>query len=188
VQLSCIIRLRLLFQHRLWERVASALNDLAGSVGCDQDSPERSTKSSWEAHVTLHYMLLRSLWEGRIGNDVAVKVILKKLYLVMDDTSERGVFCDLRANGGVMSVSKLFPLIEEAHWHSSAWLQLAIQGRFKNSSFRSLRQILSISLHSSRHWLAGGITWERRPLARALFMRERCRNPLKQQERMTCGI
>lgn len=42
-----------------------------------------------------------------MGNDAIVKVTLKKLYLLMDDTSDRGVFNVVRANGGVAEVSRV---------------------------------------------------------------------------------
>lgn len=57
--------------------------------------------------MTIHYILFRCLWEGRIGNDSTVKALLKKLYLIMDDTSDRGLFDELRASGGVMQVREL---------------------------------------------------------------------------------
>lgn len=61
--------------------------------------------STWDAHFILHYLLLRCLWEGRVGNDTLVKVTLKKLYLLMDDTSDRGVFSEVRAKGGAIEVN-----------------------------------------------------------------------------------
>ena len=53
-------------------------------------------------------MLFRCLWEGRIGNDATVKVLLKRLYLLMDDTSDRGVFEQMRASGGTVEASDDF--------------------------------------------------------------------------------
>ncbi|CAD6588699.1 MAG: hypothetical protein TREMPRED_005127, partial [Tremellales sp. Tagirdzhanova-0007] len=103
-QLAQITRLHFLFQHRQWEQVASALDDLAISIDYDAEGPEVSIKSAWEAHVALHFMLFRCLWEGRIGNDATVKVLLKRLYLLMDDTSDRGVFEQMRASGGTILI------------------------------------------------------------------------------------
>lgn len=88
-----------------------ALNEFAVSIDYDAEAPEDKSKSAWEAHVTLHYMLLRCLWEGRIGNDANIKVLLKRLYLFMDDSSDRGVFGQLRASGGTLEASHVFPSI-----------------------------------------------------------------------------
>ena len=84
----------------------SALQDLAISIACDENAPHNIANSAWSAHVSLHYTLFRCLWEGRTGNDAAVKVLLKKLYLLMDESSDRGVFGELRSKGGVMEVKR----------------------------------------------------------------------------------
>ena len=109
VELVHIARLRLFHKHRCWDRVSTTLEDFASSIGWrgDGDGPHKlDTETAWTAHLAIHYLLLRSLWDGRIGNDLAVKSILKRIYLMMDDLSEKGVFSDLRANGGIIEVGR----------------------------------------------------------------------------------
>ena len=105
LQLTTIIRLRLLIKYRKWDMVTSALTDLGTYLGYDDRARHTQQTSTWKAHATVHYLIFRCLWEGRIGNDSVVKSLLKHLYLLMDNMADQAVFHQLRANGGIIQVS-----------------------------------------------------------------------------------
>ena len=117
IRLTHLIRLRLLFQHRKWSDIPAAIDTLGREIDApDQDSPGAHPlqTDTWQTHLQLHYLLYRALWHGRSGDDAATKSLLKKVYLVMDQAADAGIFALIRANGGVLKVSQ------------SAWMMLMI--------------------------------------------------------------
>ncbi|WWD16802.1 hypothetical protein CI109_101234 [Kwoniella shandongensis] len=108
VQLASFIKTRSLFVHRRWELVPSALSDLAASIAWTNDRPNEellagtTDERTWRCSIIVHHLLLRTLWEGRIGNDEAAKMTMKRIYVIMDLTADRGVFDALRASGGLL--------------------------------------------------------------------------------------
>nr|ODO02711.1 hypothetical protein L204_01450 [Cryptococcus depauperatus CBS 7855] len=110
LQLALLIKTRITFVHRRWEVVSIALADFASAIGwSDETSPTEllrieNGQQIWLTSLCVHYLLLRALWEGRIGNDAVAKGIMKKLYVLMDETADKKVFNSVRATGGVMSI------------------------------------------------------------------------------------
>lgn len=110
VQLALLIKARITFVHRRWELVPTALAEFASSIGWSDSSPPTDLLSgqkeerTWLACLNIHYLILRALWEGRIGNDSVAKEIMKRAYALMDETADKKVFSELRANGGVITV------------------------------------------------------------------------------------
>ncbi|KAK8861295.1 hypothetical protein IAR55_002114 [Kwoniella newhampshirensis] len=111
VQLAGLIKARSLFVHRRWELVPSVSSNLAAAIGWTDDmAPDKMlsgapNERTWKASLIIHYLLMRTLWEGRIGNDEAAKSTMKKVYVMMDLTAEQGVFDTIRINGGVLKVT-----------------------------------------------------------------------------------
>lgn len=110
VQLALLIKARITFVHRRWELVPTALAEFASSIGWSDSNPPAELLSgqkeerTWLACLNIHYLILRALWEGRIGNDNVAKEIMKRAYALMDETADKKVFNELRANGGVITV------------------------------------------------------------------------------------
>ncbi|ORY27685.1 hypothetical protein BCR39DRAFT_537919 [Naematelia encephala] len=103
LQLTELIRLRLLFQLRRWDLVSRCLADFGNSFGySDLEAGEPS--DPWLAYLTMHYLLVRILFEGRNGNDPTVRRLLKKAYSLMDTSMERGTWSELKASGGLIDV------------------------------------------------------------------------------------
>ena len=101
--LVSIAKVRLAFVQRKWENVGLAMDSLGSAVHRSEDSPAHW--SSWQIYLKSQYLHLLALWEGRQGNDDAVKAILKQLYGFVDHASEAGAFDELRRQGGVTTVS-----------------------------------------------------------------------------------
>lgn len=114
VQLALLIKTRIAFVHRRWELVPTVLAELASSIGWSDSSPStdlisgQKEERTWLACLNIHYLILRALWEGRIGNDNVTKEIMKRAYALMDETADKKVFNELRANGGVITVCFFF--------------------------------------------------------------------------------
>ncbi|OWZ64792.1 hypothetical protein AYX14_06385 [Cryptococcus neoformans] len=110
VQLALLIKARITFVHRRWELVPTALAEFASSIGWSDSNPPADLLSgqkeerTWLACLNIHYLILRALWEGRIGNDNVAKEIMKRAYALMDETADKKVFNELRANGGVITL------------------------------------------------------------------------------------
>ncbi|KIR32042.1 hypothetical protein I352_05671 [Cryptococcus deuterogattii MMRL2647] len=110
VQLALLIKSRIAFVHRRWELVPTVLAELASSIGWSDNSPPtdlisgQKEERTWLACLNIHYLILRALWEGRIGNDNVAKEIMKRAYALMDETADKKVFNELRANGGVVTL------------------------------------------------------------------------------------
>ncbi|KIR58032.1 hypothetical protein I314_05997 [Cryptococcus bacillisporus CA1873] len=110
VQLALLIKTRIAFVHRRWELVPTVLAELASSIGWSDSSPStdmisgQKEERTWLACLNIHYLILRALWEGRIGNDNVAKEIMKRAYALMDETADKKVFNELRANGGVITL------------------------------------------------------------------------------------
>lgn len=114
VQLALLIKTRIAFVHRRWELVPTVLAELAASIGWSDSSPstdlvsDQKEERTWLACLNIHYLILRALWEGRVGNDSVAKEIMKRAYALMDETADKKVFNELRANGGVITVCFFF--------------------------------------------------------------------------------
>ncbi|KIY32195.1 hypothetical protein I305_05494 [Cryptococcus gattii E566] len=110
VQLALLIKTRIAFVHRRWELVPTVLAELAASIGWSDSSPstdlvsDQKEERTWLACLNIHYLILRALWEGRVGNDSVAKEIMKRAYALMDETADKKVFNELRANGGVITL------------------------------------------------------------------------------------
>ncbi|WVQ83509.1 hypothetical protein IAT38_005650 [Cryptococcus sp. DSM 104549] len=112
IQLASLIKARFTFVHRRWELVPTALSSFASAISFSETSDPSASppplavgkEGVWMASLTIHYLLLRTLWEGRVGNDVVAKGMMKRVYGLMDETAEKGVFDQLRRDGGVFSV------------------------------------------------------------------------------------
>ncbi|KAL7419874.1 hypothetical protein Q5752_005790 [Cryptotrichosporon argae] len=98
VQVIRLVRLRASFVQRMWDAVPFLLD------GCAQCLDDDGKHDAWSMAFESQYLLLRALYEGRIGDDASVKAILKRVYAVMDLASELGVHRDLRRNGGVLEL------------------------------------------------------------------------------------
>jgi hypothetical protein len=94
-----LIRTRLLFVQRRWDDVPTALDQLAASIGWHEDSLTAATTDTY-----MHYLMLRCLWEGRIGNDVRVRSLLRQMYTTMDEAADTSAFEAGRASGGVVKL------------------------------------------------------------------------------------
>ncbi|KAK4685187.1 hypothetical protein P7C73_g4969, partial [Tremellales sp. Uapishka_1] len=103
VQLVHMAKLAYFFSHRRWDMVPSALQDCADSIGWSDEGEARVT-NDWVATFTIQYLQIRALWEGRIGNDVVAKRVIRKIYIVMDDATDRGIFLSLRATAGATTI------------------------------------------------------------------------------------
>ena len=108
-QLLALARVRLLFALRKWDAVPSALADLADLINWREESysadgPTEGYSLTRHSYLLLHYMLLRSLWEGRLGNDTATKGLLQRVYLMIDEASDTDRFIKLKVHGGLLDV------------------------------------------------------------------------------------
>lgn len=95
-----LVKTRILFVQRRWDTVPKALEDFAVAIGWREDS----LTATGPPHVYIHYLILRCLWEGRIGNDAATRALLRRMYMFMDEGADQGVFDKDRARGGVVEV------------------------------------------------------------------------------------
>jgi hypothetical protein len=101
--LATIIRLRLLVEHRQWDRIPKAVVDLEQRLA--GLGPETHPEDQiWKQYLEKHLPLYRALWEGRSGDDAAARVSLKTAYGLLDQALEDGSLLPLRANGGVVRV------------------------------------------------------------------------------------
>ncbi|OCF58359.1 hypothetical protein L486_04392 [Kwoniella mangroviensis CBS 10435] len=111
VRLAALTKARFIFVYRRWELAAQALSAFSSVIGLTEDLSKPLQLSGqgndriWEASFIIHYLILRTLWEGRIGNDLNAKYCLKHIYALMDETAESGLFNLLRANGGVLNLN-----------------------------------------------------------------------------------
>nr|XP_019049917.1 hypothetical protein I302_00337 [Kwoniella bestiolae CBS 10118]OCF28847.1 hypothetical protein I302_00337 [Kwoniella bestiolae CBS 10118] len=111
VQLTAFTKARFVFVYRRWELASQTLSALSSVIGSIDDLSQNIQLSgqgddrTWRASLIIHYMILRALWEGRIGNDNNARACLKQIYALMDETAENGIFNILRANGGVMMLN-----------------------------------------------------------------------------------
>ncbi|WVW79689.1 hypothetical protein I302_101659 [Kwoniella bestiolae CBS 10118] len=107
VQLTAFTKARFVFVYRRWELASQTLSALSSVIGSIDDLSQNIQLSgqgddrTWRASLIIHYMILRALWEGRIGNDNNARACLKQIYALMDETAENGIFNILRANGGL---------------------------------------------------------------------------------------
>lgn len=110
LQILAVARVRLCSAYRRWDAVQSALDQLSDLLNWSEDSLTSTRLSSesaeWHTSLTAHYLLLRSLWEGRIGHDAKCRGLLKRLYLLMDEAADSGLLDRLRQNGGLIEVSR----------------------------------------------------------------------------------
>ncbi|EIW69189.1 hypothetical protein TREMEDRAFT_31472 [Tremella mesenterica DSM 1558] len=97
-------RVRLCFTHRFWHRLSHDLDALQSSLDTVGSASDTASSASWSTTLRAQYLLLKALWEGRRGNDSAVKGILKEVYRLMDEATEKGSLVDLRGNGGVCRI------------------------------------------------------------------------------------
>ncbi|WVF66742.1 hypothetical protein IAT40_001484 [Kwoniella sp. CBS 6097] len=108
VQLLCLAKARFIFVYRRWELASQALQDLLICIETPNPGTnlpqDPSENRSWRASLTLQYIYLRSLWEGRIGKDDSVRALLKQIYALMDQAMTEGIFHGLKANGGIVSI------------------------------------------------------------------------------------
>lgn len=102
VQLVQIARVEAHFAQRKWDRLGAVLEECGTNLGIAKENPD--PKNPWLASLTAHFLLLRGLHDGRSGQDASAKAHLKRLYGLMDDAAESGVFNEMRANGGVVKV------------------------------------------------------------------------------------
>ncbi|WWC98854.1 hypothetical protein V866_005747 [Kwoniella sp. B9012] len=111
VRLAALTKARFIFVYRRWELAAQALSAFSSVIGLTEDLSKpiqlagQGNDRIWEASFIIHYLILRTLWEGRIGNDLNAKNCLKHIYALMDETAESGLFNLLRANGGVLDLN-----------------------------------------------------------------------------------
>ncbi|RSH94344.1 hypothetical protein EHS25_004147 [Saitozyma podzolica] len=103
VQAACLARLRILFSHRRWDAIPAALEDLAAAIGWVDDHAAVLSRDVWNVSCTAHYILLRCLWEARVGRDAVVKSLLKTAYDILDKAAVAGTFERFRADGGVVT-------------------------------------------------------------------------------------
>lgn len=109
VQLLFLIQARTLFVIRRWDTVPAALAQLADSLGWHEpfftaNGPTSGPDVARHAYFVLHYMMLRCLWEGRIGNDAVVKSLLKRVYLSVDEALDENRFAAFKADGGMIDL------------------------------------------------------------------------------------
>jgi hypothetical protein len=108
IQLARTARVRVLFEARRWEPIPKALEELASSIGsdtCERDGTSAEPPDpAWRAHLTSHLLIFRALWAGRTGDDKLVKSLLKGMYNLIDECSERGLMQQMRLQGGVVEV------------------------------------------------------------------------------------
>ncbi|WWC68929.1 uncharacterized protein I206_102865 [Kwoniella pini CBS 10737] len=111
VQLAALAKARSVFVHRRWELASQALSSLSAVLGLTEDLSRpvaitgEGDERTWQASMLVHYMILRSLWSGRIGDDSSARTSLKHIYDFMDGTAESEAFHKIRANGGIMMVT-----------------------------------------------------------------------------------
>lgn len=104
VHLVQIARVKGHFAQRKWDRLAAVLDECEKTLGLEDESTD-SADDPWKATLTAHFLLFRGLHYGRAGEDQNAKAHFKRLYKLMDDAAESGVFNEMRRNGGVVNMS-----------------------------------------------------------------------------------
>lgn len=94
-----LIKTRLLFVQRRWDGVPVALEQMATAIGWHEESLTAATTDTY-----MHYLILRCLWEGRVGNDARVRSLLRRIYTTMDEAADASAFESSRAKGGVVEL------------------------------------------------------------------------------------
>ncbi|TXT11000.1 hypothetical protein VHUM_01751 [Vanrija humicola] len=76
----------------------------AGGSSSVATRPKSPQSLAWKASLTAHFLLLRALYQGRIGEDNKVKLVLKSLYNLIDDSTDKGYLDAMRESGGIVEV------------------------------------------------------------------------------------
>lgn len=119
-QLLALIYTRSLYTLRKWDLVPTALHRLGTSLGWDETSYSANGPSSGDAlarhtYFVLHYILLRCLWEGRIGHDLGVRALLKRLYLIVDEICDADRFGTIRTQGAILDIGSHGMRVQTTH-------------------------------------------------------------------------
>lgn len=96
--LLLLSRTRMLFHLRRWDLIPEALAEL------EKHLTPTTTDDGWRMYMTIHFVLLSTLWHGRIGDIAAVKELRKRSFALMDEAADTNIFVGQRTSGGVMTI------------------------------------------------------------------------------------